>query len=210
MRRAGRWGGSALRVLALAVSIAGCSDSGPDAALHTGNPLRYLIGIDQLAAPNFTVFTAAAPVNASTLSSGDATAAAALSHDGLQSAARVEFQRIENFPTANGPLDIVATVERFSSVAGASTAYGAGTRRLDSRPGATPTSTGSLGDAAHAISIVKTTPGGFPAVEITIEWRVENLVNVIVARGRYGGTRLDDVLVLAARQTANETGLPAA
>ena len=57
--------------------------------------------------------------------------------------------------------------------------------------------------------MVKTTPAGFPAVEITIEWRIGNLVNIIVARGRYGGTRLDDALVLAARQTANEVGVPA-
>jgi hypothetical protein len=209
VRRAGRWGRRALPILALAVSIAGCSDSKTDAALHTGNPLRYLITLDQLVAPNFTVFTAAAPVMASTLAGGDATAAAALSHDGLQSAARVEFQRIESFATANGPLDVVATVERFGSIAGASSAYSAGTRRLDSRSGATPTSTGPLGDQAHAISVVKTTPAGFPAVEITIEWRIGNLVNIIVARGRYGGTRLDDVLVLAARQTANEVGVPA-
>ena len=117
MRRAGRWGRRALPILALAVSIAGCSGSKTDAALHTGNPLRYLITLDQLVAPNFTVFTAAAPVMASTLASGDATAAAALSHDGLQSAARVEFQRIESFATANGPLDVVATVERFGGIA---------------------------------------------------------------------------------------------
>jgi hypothetical protein len=35
-------------------------------------------------------------------------------------------------------------------------------------------------------------------------WRVANLVNLIVARGRYGGTRLDDALVLAGVQTQNE------
>jgi len=35
-------------------------------------------------------------------------------------------------------------------------------------------------------------------------WRVANLVNIIIARGRYGGTRLDDALVLAGVQTQNE------
>jgi len=36
-------------------------------------------------------------------------------------------------------------------------------------------------------------------------WRVGNLVNVIVSRGRYGGTRLDDALILAGLQTQNES-----
>jgi hypothetical protein len=208
VRRAGRWGRRAVPGLALALSIAGCSESGAAAALHTGNPLRYLITLDQLVAPNFTVFTAATPVSASVLAGGDAAAAAALSRDGLQAAARVEYQRIEDFLTAHGPVDIVATVERFGTVAGASGAYSESIRLIDARPGATPTSTGPLGDAAHAISVVKTTPGGLPAVELTVEWRVGNLVNIIVARGRYGGTRLNDVLVLATRQTADETGAP--
>jgi hypothetical protein len=184
--------------------MAGCTSS--DAALRTGNPLRYLITIDQLTAPNFTVAAAAAVVNASALTNGDSTTAAALSRDGLQSAASVAYQRAEDFSTANGPIDIGATVERFAAVAGASSAYRLGIQLLDTRSGATPTSTGPLGDAAHAISVVKTAPGGLAAVEITIEWRVGNLVNIIVARGRYGGTRLGDVLVLANRQTANEVG----
>jgi len=204
MRRAGGRGRRAGQLVALLLVAAGCA--GPHAALLTGNPLRYLIGIDQLVAPNFTAFTTAALVDASALAGGDIATATALTHDGLHSAARVEYQRAEDFSTANGPLDVVATVERFAGVAGARTAYLAGVRQLDAGPGATPTSTGPLGDDAHAISVVKTTSGGLSAVEITVEWRVANLVNIIVARGRYGGTRLDDVLVLADRQTANETG----
>ena len=98
---------------------------------------------------------------------------------------------------------------QFASVAGATSAYGAGIRRLNAMPGATPTSTGPLGDEAHAISVVKTTTGGLSAVEITLEWRVGNIVNIIITRGRYGGTRLDDALVLANLQTANETGTKA-
>ena len=57
-----------------------------------------------------------------------------------------------------------------------------------------------------ATSLVRTTAGGLPAVQITVVWRVDNVVNVIIARGRYGGTRLDDALVLAGVQTQNETG----
>jgi hypothetical protein len=202
MRSAGRRGRRAVPMLALLGAMAGCAGSG--ASLYTGNPLRYLISIDQLVAPNFTVSTAAALVDAAALAGGDTVAATALSHDGLQSAASVEYQRAEDFSTANGPLDVVATVERFAAVAGARSAYLAAVQQLDARSGATPTSTGPLGDDAHAISVVKAAPGGLSAVEITIEWRVGNLVNIIIARGRYGGTRLDDVLVLANRQTANE------
>lgn len=204
MRRAGGRVRRAGQLVALLLAITACA--GSHAALSMGNPLGYLISIDQLVAPNFTASTTAALVDASALAGGAIGTATALTHDGLQSAARVEYQRAEDFSTANGPLDVVATVERFAGVSGARAAYLAGVQQLDARPGATPTSTGPLGDDAHAISVVKTTSGGLSAVEITVEWRVANLVNIIVARGRYGGTRLDDVLVLADRQTANETG----
>jgi hypothetical protein len=204
MRRAWRWGRRAVVTVVVLVALAGCAGSAP--ALYTGNPLRYLIGIDQLVVPNFTASSTAALVDASVLSGGDTSTATALMHDGLQSAARVEYQRAEDFATANGPLDVVATAERFSGISGARSAYLADVHQLDARSGATPTSTGPLGDDAHAISVVKVTAGGLSAVEITIEWRVANLVNIIVARGRYGGTRLEDALVLANRQTANETG----
>ncbi len=201
MRRLGGWG---LAVLALVVALSGCGSAG--AALSTGNPTAYLITIDQLVAPDFTVSSAATHVDATTLASGDAALATALGKDGLQTAASVEYQRAADFSTANGPLDVVATAMQFASVAGATSAYGAGVRQLDALPGATPTSTGPLGDEAHAISVVKTTTGGLSAVEITVEWRVGNIVNIIIARGRYGGTRLDDALVLANLQTANEAG----
>ena len=206
MRRAGGWARRTLLLVGLLSCLAGCTDSSPGP--YTGNPIHYLITVDQLLEPNFSASSTAALVDASVLASGDLAAAAALSHDGLHAAARVEFQRAEDFTVANGPIDIVATVERFGADAGASSAYAADVRQLDGLPGATPISTGPLGDEAHAISVVKTTSGGLSAVEITIEWRVGNLVNIIVARGRYGGTRLDDVLVLANRQTANEVSVP--
>jgi hypothetical protein len=206
MRRAGGWARRTLPLVALVSCVAGCTDTSP--GLSTGNPIYYLITVDQLVEPNFSVSSAAALVDASVLAGGDAAFEAALSHDGLHSAARVEFQRAEDFAVANGPIDIVATVERFNADVGARSAYTADVRQLDGRPGATPISTGPLGDEAHAISVVKTTSGGLSAVEITLEWRVGNLVNIIVARGRYGGTRLDDVLVLANRQAANEVNVP--
>ena len=67
-------------------------------------------------------------------------------------------------------------------------------------------SAGPLGDEAHADSLVMTAPDGVQAVQVTLEWRVANLVVVLIARGRYGGTRLDDALVLAHRQTSIQLG----
>jgi hypothetical protein len=52
---------------------------------------------------------------------------------------------------------------------------------------------------------VRTAAGGLQAVEITVVWRVGNLVNIIIARGRYGGLRLDDALLIANVQTQNES-----
>jgi hypothetical protein len=204
MRTAGGW---LLRALTTGITVSilsGCG--GADTEIATGDPLHDLIGIDQIVVANFVVSAPAAHVDASTLSSGDASEAAALTRDGLRSAARVEYQRNAEFSTSNGPLDIVSTVERFSSVSGATDAYQSLVQWLNTMPGATPASTGPLGNAAHSISIVRTTTGGLQAVEIDVLWRVGNLVNLVIARGRYGGTRLNDALVLAGTQTQNETG----
>ena len=188
---------------AAAIMLVACGAASP--SLSTGDPVHDLITIDQLLAPDFTVTSPAARVDAATLASGDSSLASALSKDGLQAAARVEYQRAVDFAVSNGPIDVLSTVERFAAVGGASSAYSASVRQLDAIPGAVPTSTGPLGDEAHAISVVRTTSGGIQAVEITIVWRVGNLVNLVVARGRYGGTRLEDALVLAGVQTRNES-----
>jgi hypothetical protein len=193
-----------MRGAAVAVLIAVASCGGESTGVSTADPLRDLITIDQLVAPNFTVLSPAMHVGATTLAGGDAGMASALIAARLQSAASVEYQRTIDFGTSNGPIDIVATVERFAGAGGASSAYSASVRRLDSVQGAVPASTGPLGDEAHSISVVRTAPDGLQAVEITVVWRVANLVNIIIARGRYGGTRLDDALVLAGVQTQNE------
>ena len=208
MRPAGGWrtGGIAAAVTAIALGASGCATS----SLSTGDPLHYLITIDQLVAPDFTETSAPAHIGATTLAAGDSSLASGLSKDGLQSAARVEYQRAVEFGVSNGPIDVVATVERFADVGGASSAYAVSVRQVDAIAGAVPTSTGPLGDEAHAVSVVRTTSSGIEAVEITVVWRVGNLVNVVVARGRYGGTRLDDALLLAGLQTKNETGANAA
>jgi hypothetical protein len=200
VRPVGGWG---LAALALSLMLSGCGDGGQ--GLFTGDPVHYLITIDQLTVPDFTVSSAAHHIDSATLAGGDQAVAAGLTRDGLQSAASVEYQRTVDFSTSNGPLDIVATVARFATVAGAASSYTTGVRQLDAEPGAVAASTGPLGDQAHSISVVKPTTSGISAVEITIEWRVGNLLNIIIARGRYGGTRLDDALILANLQAANES-----
>jgi hypothetical protein len=203
MRPVGGWGACVIAAVATALALAACGSDSP--ALSTGDPLHDLITIDQLVLADFTVTTPAAHIDAVALGAGDAAITTALTSDGLQSAARVEYQRPVDFGTSNGPIDVVATVERFAAISGASTAYDASVRMLDATPGAVPASTGPLGDAAHSTSIVRTAPGGLQAVEITVVWRAGNLVNLIIVRGRYGGTRLDDALVLAALQARNES-----
>ncbi len=200
-------GGRSVRLLAALVPMIAVAACGSDsAALSTADPLRSLLTIDQLVSPDFTVSVAAAHVGATALAGGDPTLAQALMSDGLQSAASVEYQRGVDFGTSNGPIDVVATVERFGGIAGASSGYAATVAHLDAMQGAVPTSTGPLGDQAHAISVVRSTQAGIAAVEITVVWRSGNLVSVIVARGRYGGTRLNDALVLAGLQNQNYSG----
>jgi hypothetical protein len=208
VRAAGGWKLASIAAMVTAMALGACGDASP--SLSAGDPLHDLITIDQLVAPDFTATAQPAHVGAATLAAGDASVANALSKDGLQSAARVEYQRAVDFGVSNGPIDVVATVERFADVSGASNAYAASVRQVDAVQGAVPTSTGPLGDEAHAVSVVRTTSSGLEAVEITVVWRVGNLVNVIVARGRYGGTRLDDALLLAGLQTANESAGAAA
>ncbi len=202
MRRTGGWGACCCVVVAVAMGLTACGSDG--SSLATGDPLHDLITLDQLVAPDFTVSSPAAHVDASTLAGGDAALASAISAAGLQSAASVEYQRGIDFSTSNGPLDVVSTVMQFASIAGATSAYGANVKQLDAMSGAVPTSTGPLGDEGHSISVVRTTSGGLQAVEIAVVWRLGNLVNIIIARGRYGGLRLDDVLILAGVQTQNE------
>jgi hypothetical protein len=204
VRRVRGWGARITVVIAAATVLAAC---GAASSLATGDPVHDLITLDQLAVADFTVSSPAAHVDASTLAGGDAALASALTTGGLESAASVEYQRGIDFSTSNGPIDVVSTVMRFASVGGATGAYNANVKQLDAISGAVPTSTGPLGDEGHSISVVRTTSGGLQAVEITVVWRLGNLLNIIIARGRYGGTRLDDVLVLAGVQTQNESSV---
>jgi hypothetical protein len=65
-------------------------------------------------------------------------------------------------------------------------------------------SAGALGDQAHADQLLTTSPDGVPLVEVTLTWRTDNLVSVLVVRGRDGGTGLSDALLLAHAQAAGQ------
>lgn len=174
----------------------------------TAPPLQYLLTIDQLATPDFTVIEPARLVDPATLAGGDSKAQHQLHDDGFNAAATVRFSRQVELGTSNGPIDIIATVESFNANGGAHHAFARDIQRLDAQAGASAISTATLGDEAHADSVVRKAPSGIPLVQITLEWRTVNVLNVLVVRGRYGGTRLDDALLLAHRIASNE--IPAA
>ncbi|HEY7927356.1 MAG TPA: hypothetical protein VIG86_08065 [Candidatus Dormibacteraeota bacterium] len=189
-------------------ATAGCATAMSAATLQAV-PATYLLTLDQLVAPDFSVDTPAHALSITTLAAGDAPRASELATAGFTGAAAVDFFRAaSNLAVVNGPVQIGDTVAEFASAAGAAVPYGSDIARLDAIAGAVAISTGSLGDAAHATSRVLTDPNsGVRVVEITVEWRVDNLLDILVVRGRDGGTRPDDALLLAHRQTAIELGL---
>lgn len=193
---AGAW----LRAALVAAFLGGCGSSGP--TILSGDPGGYLIGLDQLGSPDFTVYRAAAPVSAGWL---DESLAAAVRGDGFTRAAEVEYYRQAPLDTSNGPITLTSAAASFSGVAGAASAMSQLDSGLDGRPGAVPVSAGSLGDAAHAVSL----PGslnGLAVVQIILVWRVVNVVNSLVAEGRSGGLQLDQLLPMAGSQTSDESG----
>ena len=207
-------------LLALAAAALSACGSGTQAGVLTGDPSRYLLTLDQLVSPDFHVYTAAHAIDATAIATPASSATATsptpdasvlrrLQQSNLRAASTVSFSRLVNFDTrdfatSDGPLFLISTLERFATVAGAVATYRADIKARDAS-GENPLSTGPLGDAAHADSVVRETSGGAQAVQITVEWRFMNLVNVLVVRGRYGGARLLDALTLAHRQAANES-----
>ena len=194
--------------LALVAILAGCGTSTSASTLHAA-PSTYLLSLDQLVAPDFTVDQPVHALSITDVAAGDTEKAAQLADAGFTSGAAVDFFReTANLAAANGPVQIGDTVEEFGSTAGAATLFGRDVARLDNVAGALAVSTGSLGDASHSTTRALVDPAsGVRVVEITVEWRVGNLLDVLVVRGRDGGTRPDDALVLAHNQTASELGL---
>jgi hypothetical protein len=191
--------GRVLGVLALAaLTAAACGSSAPT-TLH-GAPGSYLITLSQLTSPDFLVYEAVAPVGAGWLDQASSTA---VRKDGLLRAAAVEYDRNVSFSTSNGPITLSAAVAAFTTTGGAAAAMIRLDTALDTRNGAVPVSTGPLGDGGHATT-TQGTVEGVGALQIIVVWRVANLVNSLVAEGRLGGLQLDQILPLAAAQTANE------
>jgi hypothetical protein len=206
-----------LVLLSLVVVAASACGSSPPASLLGRDPARYLLQLDDLVSPDFHIYSAAHSIDATAIATpgtgpsptADAAVLRRLQRNGLQAAATARYSRLVNFDTrdfatSDGPLDVSSTVERFASSDGAAAVYTADIHARDAS-GENPASTGPIGDAAHADTVVRDTAGGAQAVQITVEWRVANLVNVLVVRGRYGGARLADALTLAHRQTSHES-----
>lgn len=190
--------------------VAGCGSSA--ASTLRAAPATYLLTIDQLVAPDFTIDAPPRALSISEAAGGDTAQAGRLASAGYTAGSGVDFFRDPgNIALVNGPVQIDDTVEEFGSAPGAAVLYGRDVARLDAVPGAAAVSTGPLGDAAHATTRLVTDPSsGVRLIEITVEWRVVNLIDILVVRGRVGGTRPDDALLLAHQQTATELGLATA
>jgi hypothetical protein len=193
--------GSAINALLAMLGAAlatGCGTSTP-AMLH-GNPSIYLLTPAQLPSPDFTVYLPVASVGAGWL---DPRSSTAVERDGLVAAAEVEYYRPVPFAISNGPVTLTVAAARFTTPPGAAAAMGQVDAALGARPVAVPISTGPLGDGGHAFT-VEGTLDGVQALEVIVVWRVENVLNSLVAEGRAGGLALAQLLPLATTQTANE------
>ena len=186
-----------------AVVVVACGSPSP--LLFTRPASAYLLTLDELRTPGFTETESAHTIDVAGLAAGDTTLAAALGGVGLRDASTARyFRAVQPLSTANGPLDVRTTVLRCAAVSGASTAFAALTRHTDAVPSMVPESAGALGDEAHADQVLSTSSDGVPLVEVTLTWRVANLVSVLVVRGRDGGTGLADALVLAHAEAAHQ------
>lgn len=166
--------------------------------------MSYVLRLDQLPAPGFTAVMTPRVLDVSALSA-DSAVESAVGKAGLGGVAGAEYvNEAPVLATANGPLDIVATVAAFSAATGAHAAMARLAAALDARPGASGISAGDLGAESHAVSQTATATDGTAVVQFTVLWRVANLVNLMAVRGRVGGTGIGDAVVLASRQTAGE------
>ncbi len=191
----------------VATVLAACGHAATPTVLR-GEPSTYLLTIDQMVSPDFALSTAPHSLTAADVAGTAGGMAQQLNAAGFLAGAGEEFFRAAaSLAEANGPLQVRDSVEEFATPGGAATAFSAGVARLDAVAGATAASTGALGDAAHATTRTAAASDGAVVVEVTVEWRVDNLVDLLVVRGRNGGTRLDDALLLAHRQTVTELGL---
>jgi hypothetical protein len=194
--------------ICVAAAAAGCGSGAAAPSILGAAPRTYLLSVDQLVAPDFTLDTAPHAFAAADLAAGDQARLSLLTSAGFSAGSGEDFFRpTANLAVLNGPVQIGDTVEQFSASAGAVSVYAADVTVLDAVPGATAVSTGALGDAAHCTTRLVMDSSGVQLAELTVEWRVANLLDILVVRGRYGGVRADDALALAHRQTVQELGL---
>lgn len=166
--------------------------------------MGYVLRLDQMPTSGYTADVTPHPVDPSTIfaSAADVTA---LRRAGMGQAAMARYlQPAPVLATANGPLDVVATVVAFSGMSGAHQGMQRLTAQVDARPGAGQVSAGDLGAESHATTRTATASDGTVVVEITVLWRVANLLNEMVVRGRQGGTGVGDAVIIANRQLAGE------
>ena len=197
-----RWAGA----VAGAVLLAGCG--GVAASAPPVNAASALLTVDQLVAPDFTADVAAHDIGVDTVAALDGASTTTLEDNGFRAAAQVDYFRADdNIAQLDGPIQVQDTTIAFASDAGAHAVFAGDVSRLDAVTGATAISTGALGDEAHATQRTATIEG-VDAVEFTVEWRVGALIDILVVRGRDGGTRLVDALLLAHTQTTTEERTP--
>ena len=168
--------------------LAGCGSGASPPATPTffaRAASAYLLTLDELRTPGFTVSEAAHDAT------GEACPAATARY----------FRSVSELATSNGPVDVRTTVLRCPSVGAAAAAYSTLVARTDAVSGETAESAGALGDVAHADEL-RTTGDGVGLVEVTVTWRTANLVSVLVDRERDAGSGLADALILAHAQAA--------
>jgi len=192
--------------LALAGLIAACSGTSTSGMYSTA-PLNYLLSLDQLESPGFLVQTPARTLSAAQLNAVTGQDTKTLNGNGLVSGASTEYFRdVGALSVSNGPVDVVTSVAAFGSPGQAAQQFRADIAARESSSKEQPISTGTLGDEAHGDTELAVAPDldQTQVIQITLEWRLGNLLNILVVRGRYGGARLTDALQLAAKQTSNE------
>jgi hypothetical protein len=197
----------ALAALGLVACSSGSSSAAPSATPpgFRAAATAYLLGLDQLRVPDFTVDEPPHSVGETVLGAGDAQLALALRAAGLQDAATVRYFRdVADLATSNQFIDVRSTVMRFDGPGAAHRAYLAEVRHTDAVRGIVPVSTDALGDEAHGAQVTAVAPEGVQVVEVTLIVRNDNLVELLVVRGRLGGTGLSDALVLGHRWLAGQ------
>jgi len=186
--------------------LAACAGAASPQLLEA-QPSSYLLTIDELQNAEFQIIEGPGAIDAAAIG-GDSATGARLTGLGLEAAARVRFFRVvSDVSTSNGPLDVTASVARYRDANGAAEAFALVIGQTEGHAGEQPVSTGPLGDAAHADQVSAKDASGTTLMQFTVTWRLGNLVNVVIIRGRYGGARITDAITLASAQLNNELGL---